>query len=372
MADWTAPLHAPSFSDDAFEKQREAYVKKNGYTVTIPTLDDIIHLNPFTPMTEKEKELWSGTRLLTQEEQDEYRNKPPYKEPPARKATDAPSKKETGYTPAEWRKQQRALIPIGRLMDIKEEKQKKKDKYLAMLADPSPKIARNAAAILTSIDDIQDAISTLACVGMVAAAIIGGPIAAAVLGPLGLILGASTLLNLLNPMSHLRKMGGGSASGRAAKIRLEKQTSHNPFSKQSKVSLAKKLKKFRPTVGNAIEALQTTDQIFGVGISIGPIMGFVQGAISGVIRSAMGEKVTLAIGSPKPSKMNDAAAKALRATALLNGYQWHSDARDETLAIYAASLGMQALYNTVQDWNPVEEVQDIGSYWSNVHSPPTF
>jgi len=435
MADWTAPFHAPSFSDDEFEKQRAAYVAKHGYTVTIPTLDDIIHLKPFKAMTEKEKELYSGTRLLTQQEKDEYwikhpgkvtreptahdlwtgkeRHVTPSKNPPERKLITAPSKKETGYTAAEWRKQQRALIPVGRLMDIKKEKQKKKDKYLAMLADPSPKIARNAAAILTTIDDLQDAVSTLACIGMVAAAIIGGPIAAAVLGPLGLIMGASTLLNMLNPMSHLRKLGASRATGRAAKIRLEKQTNHNPFSKEAKVKLDRKLKgaefppgwkpgdkppkgvyipkgtkfpagwkpgdatprgatilkKFRPTVGNAIEALQTTDQIFGVGISIGPIMGFVQGSISGLIRKHNGERVALAVGSPKPSKINAVAGKALRAVALMNGYQWHSDANDETMAIYAASLGMQVLYNTVQDYNPILEVEDIGSYLVECQQP---
>jgi len=122
------------------------------------------------------------------------------------------------------------------------------------------------------------------------------------------------------------------------------------------------LKKFRPSVGNALEALQVTDNIFGVGVSLGPVMGFVQGAISGVIRSALGEKVTVAVGSPAPSKLNNAAAKALRATALLNGYAWHSDATDEEMIIYAASLAMQGLYNSVQDYNPILEIENLSEY----------
>jgi len=330
--------------------------------VTVPTLGDIIHLRPFAPMTEKEQELYSGTRLRTDEEQEEYRKKNPGKDPPERTSITPPDPSIKGKAAAEWRKSLRLEIPIGRLLDIKKEKQRKKDKYLAMLADPSPKIARNAAAILTAVDDLQDAISTIACIGMIAAAVIGGPIAAAVLGPLGLILGASTLLNLINPMSQLRKMGGGQGTGRAAKKRLEKQTDHNPFSKKAKTKLAKKLKKFRPSVGNVIEALQTTDQIFGIGISIGPIMGFVQGAISGVIRSAMGQKVTLAVGHPGASKTNAAAAKALRATALMHSIQWKSDATDEELSIYAASLAMQTLYSSLEEWNPLDEIEDLGSY----------
>ncbi|MDP8274897.1 MAG: hypothetical protein RAO92_00700 [Candidatus Euphemobacter frigidus] len=318
MAQWTAPFHAPKFTDEEFEAQKKAYTDKHGYTVTIPTFSDIIHLRAFEPLTAEETAAWSAK---------EYDK-----------------------------------IPPGRRADIRKEKARKKAKYLAMLADPSPKIARNAAAILTALDDVQDAISTLACIGMVAAAVIGGPIAAAVLGPLGLILGASTLLNLLNPFSRLRKLGGGVGTGRAGKGRVEKQTNHNPFSKKAKVKLAARIKKFRPSTGNALEALQVTDNIFGVGVSIGPIMGFVQGAISGVIRSALGEKVTLAVGSPEPSKVNDAAAKALRATALLHGYAWHSDATDETMMIYAASLAMQALYPTLEEYNPFDEIEDLGDY----------
>ena len=198
MADFTAPFHAPKFSDDEFEARKKAYVEKNGYTVTVPTFGDIIHLRAFEPLTADEETAW--------------------------KARDYEK------------------IPTDRRDDIRKEKARKKAKYLAMLADPSPKIARNAAAILTALDDVQDAVSTLACIGMVAAAVIGGPIAAAVLGPLGLILGASTLLNLVNPMSRLRKLGGGIGAGRAAKKRLEKQTNHNPFSKEAKLKLGRRIK----------------------------------------------------------------------------------------------------------------------------------
>jgi len=318
MADFLAPFHAPEFTDDEFEAQKKAYTDKHGYTVTVPTFGDIIHLRAFEPLTADEE--------------------------------------------AAWKARDYEKIPTDRRADIRKEKARKKAKYLAMLADPSPKIARSAGAILTALDDVQDAVSTLACIGMIGAAVIGGPVAAAVLGPLGLILGASTLLNLVNPMSHLRQLGGGIGAGRAAKKRLESVTKNNPFSKKAKVKLAKRISKFKPTVGNALEALQVTDNIWGVGICLGPITGFIQGAISGVIRSAMGEKVTLAVGSPEPSKLNNAAAKALRATALLNGYAWHSDATDETMIIYAASLAMQALYPSVEEYNPFDEIENLSEY----------
>lgn len=318
MADFTAPFHAPRYTSEQFTAMKAKYIAKHGYAVTVPTLKDIIHLKKFKPMTEEEKY--------------NYRN------------------------------EHFDQMPAGRLQDIRKEKQRKKAKFLAMLADPSPRIAQNAAAIMTSIDDAQDAVATLACVGMIAAAVIGGPIAAAVLGPLGLILGASTLLNFINPMSRLRKAMRLTPAGRKAKRKLEKQTNHNPFSKQAKVKLAKKIKKFRPSVGNAIEALQVTDNIFGIGLCLGPILGFVQGAISGAIRSALGQKVTLAIGSPEPSKLNNAAAKAMRAACLMHSIPWKSDATDEEMSIYSTSLAMQVLYPSIEEWNPFDEIEDLGSY----------
>jgi hypothetical protein len=318
MADFTAPFHAPKFTTDEFEKQKEAYTEKHGYTVTIPTLGDIIHLKAFKPMTDQEKKLYSDKKY--------------------------------------------DQIPPDRLKEILDEKQRKRDKYLSMLADPSPKIARDAAAVLTALDDIQDAISTIACIAMVGAVIAGGPVAAAVAGPVGLILGASTLLNLINPMSHLRRAGTSIGAGRGAKKKVEELTDKNPFTKKGRVKIAKNIKKFRPTVGNAIEALQTTDQIFGFGISIGPIMGFVQGAISGAIRKASGEKVTLAYGTPDPTPVNKAAYKALAANAVLHGQTWESDVTDETMSIYAASLALQALYVDLEEFNPIEQIEDIGDY----------
>jgi len=303
---------------DEFHAAREAYVAKHGYAVTVPTVGDIIHLTAFKPMTEAEKQLWKDKK------KDE--------------------------------------IEPGRRADIEEEKYRKKQKYLAMLADPSPRWAQNAAGILTALDDVQDVVSTLACIGMVAAAIIGGPVAAAILGPLGLILGASTLLNMLNPMSYINRPFKFVPTGRAAKKRLEGQTNHNPFSKKAKVKLAKRIKAFRPTVGNALEALQVTDNIFGVGVSLGPIMGFVQGAISGMIRTGMGEKVTIRMKAERDPDYLNPAARAAIANSYLHSFAWESDVSDETMSIYAASLSMQAFYPYLEEWNAIDFVEDLGSY----------
>ena len=43
MPDWTAPFHRPHLTTEEFEKQRDTYVAENGYTIRIPSLDDVIH-----------------------------------------------------------------------------------------------------------------------------------------------------------------------------------------------------------------------------------------------------------------------------------------------------------------------------------------
>jgi len=368
VAKYTAPFHAPRFTDTQFKEMRKKYIEKHGYTVTFPALSDIIHITKFTPMTAGETRLWK-----------------------ARKYND---------------------IPPGRRAEIREEKARKKAKFLAMLGDPSPDIAQSAGAILTAIDDAQDAISTLACVGLILASAVGGTVASAIVGPLGLILGAASLMNMINPYSHVRKLLRTSSTGRGAKKNLEKLTDKNPFSKKAKfkllgwrpgmdpppgmtimkgtkfpkgwkqgdpfpkgVSVKKgtkiplgKLKKFKPTIGNAIEALQTTDQIWGVGICLGPIVGFAQAAISGGIRTALGDKVDWKVGWPKKSEAEKEASMAMIAASMTNMQTWMSDKDDEMRSIVSASLAMQVLHDPLTEWNPIDHIEDLGSYL--VQAPP--
>ena len=362
MPDWLAPFHLPKFTDDQFETQKEAYTEKYGYTVTVPSFDDIILIKRFKNMTREEIKLWK------QRKYDE--------------------------------------IPAGRLAKIREHKEAKRQKFVAMLASPSPKIVRSVGAIMTSLDDVQDAVSTLAVIGLITAAVIGGTTAAVLTGPLGWIVGASTLLNLINPYSRIRGPKKKAKTGRAAQRSLEKLTDKNPFSKKARlkttgwwrhmkppegmtippgVTFPKgwrpgdkfpkgviikkgtkipwgKIKKFRPSVGNAIEALQVTAGVFGIGLSLGPIMGFAQDYIAGAIRAAAGQKVTFVLPPEKWPEHYVKAARASKANAVLHGYKWESDFQDEVDSFLAAQLSLQVLEPYLQDWNPMEEVEDLASF----------
>jgi hypothetical protein len=318
MADFIAPFHAPRLSTKEFYAERDKYVAKYGYGVTVPALDDIVHIKPFKPLSADEEELWKDKK---------------YDE-----------------------------IPEARRRDIQKEKARKKKRYLAMLADPSPQWATHAGAIFTSLDDIQDAVATLACIGMIAGTIAGGALPGAVLAGLGVILGASEILNLLNPMGYLRRKTGKKLSGRAFKKNLEARTSKNPFSKKAKVALAKRMKKYKPSVGNALEALQVTDNIYGVGLCLGPIVGFLQASMAGIIRTAMGQKVDLKFADLEKREHELVAIKALRAVLLFSGIRWKSDKMEEFQSIICACLAMQVLYAGLVEWNPIDHVEDIGEH----------
>jgi len=318
MPDWLAPFHLPKFTDDQFETQKEAYTKEHGYTVTVPSFDDIIKIKRFKAMTGDEIKL--------------------------------------------WKKRKYDEIPAGRLAEIREHKEAKRRKFQAMLASPSPKIVRSAGAIMTALDDLQDAVSTLACIGLITAAVVGGTTAAVLSGPLGWIVGASTLLNLINPYSRIRGPKKKASTGRAAKRSLEKLTDKNPFSKKSRAKVAKNILKFRPSVGNAIEAMQVTAGVFGIGLSLGPIMGFAQDLVAGGIRMAIGQKVTFAAPAEKWPEHVIKAARASKANAVLHGYKWESDFQDEVDSFLASELSLQVLEPYLQEWNPMEEVEDLANF----------
>lgn len=318
MPDWLAPFHLPKFTDDQFERQKEKYTKEHGYTITVPSFDDIIKIKRFKNMTREEIKLWKQRK---------------YEE-----------------------------IPAGRLAEIREHKEAKRQKFRAMLASPSPKIVRSAGAILTALDDVQDAVSTLAVIGLITAAVIGGTTAAVLTGPLGWIVGASTLLSMINPYSRIRGPKKKASTGRAAKRSLEKLTDKNPFSKKARAKVAKNILKFRPTLGNAIEALQVSEDVFGIGISLGPIMGFVQDLVIGGVRAAMGQEVAFDKPKEKWPEHVIKAARASKANAVLHGFKWESDFQDEVDSFLAAQLSLQVLEPYLQDWNPMEEVEDLASF----------
>lgn len=246
-----------------FDRHKREYVAKYGYTLTIPGLEDVFHFGIEKPLTDQEKHHWKAKN---------------------------------------WN-----FFSPDRYEDIKYMKKRRKDAYLAMLGSPSPRILNSRAAIIGTIDDAQDALSTLAVVGTLA--YYGGTplIRNFIRGPLGWTMAAGDALNFMNRVvaPEQRML--------ARKKLTEATTRHNLKSSQTKLSLKHKLaaaktkdwemvrlKRVQKEMytlkkggwkGAIIEALQVTDNVYGKGISLGALMNLPYDLGAAIVRGAAGQTV---------------------------------------------------------------------------------
>jgi len=256
-------------TDDEFDKRRKKAVEKDGYKVKIPDLEDIIHLPAEEPMTSDEM--------------------------------------------AQWKKPGHGNIPADREEELQRMKKKRKDKYDDMLRNPTPDIVRSKASIMCALDDAQDALSTLGVLGRLLLPLLPRAAAGMLSGPVGWALTAAMLLNLMYQMS---RMG---IPTRTAKRHKNKLSEHNPFTKKGKAGIAKELARKGLHAGNLIEAAQVTDNIWGVGICLGPLMGIPWSVGSGLVRQAMGQKVEWELPHTDWKHWQKAAGRALHSLPALWG-----------------------------------------------------
>lgn len=262
MADWTAPFHKPHMTTDEFDEYRRKYVEKHGYTITFPGLDDVFHFGTEKKMTHEEE--------------------------------------------AHWKNKDYNWFDKDRYEDIKAMKAKRKAQYLSMLSSPSRKIIKSRAAIQTSVDDAQDALSTLSGIGTLAYMIAPKAIKAFIGGPLGWVITAENALNFVNkalaPEQRMLK----------TKKDTEKATRGRAKAGKAKVKNMEKLLKAGGWKAKAIEALQVSDNVFGVGVSLGALMAFPLDLISGFCRQTEGAKVGVKVNWPNLSSWERTARKAAR------------------------------------------------------------
>jgi len=251
-------------------------------TVTVPGLDDIYHFAP--------------RPIPTTQERDEY-----------------------------WRARGAGQVP-NLPENIAREIERRRDRKDAMRSDASPAYQQAFGDVLTAIDNVQDFLTTLALLGRLTVnpmlnglEFLGGRFPGAfgrgVLGVasglgrvvpvIGLILAAGAILNLLTLLGLMATPLYGSLCrgprkallngvpsllhGGALKSTLEGVASSNPFSASARLDRARQARSWKPTIGNLLEAAQTTDQLYGVGMSFGGLVGLVIGttyAVKDVDRGA--------------------------------------------------------------------------------------
>jgi len=346
MADWLAPFNVPEFQDKEFEEARAKYIAKHGYTLTLPGLSDIFVIDVEKPLTEQEKYDWS--RGFYGEFSPERREE------------------------IKWMKEQR------------------KRRFLSMLASPSPNIARNIGAIMTSLDDAQDAISTLAVIGMLATQAVPRSVAKILSGPVGWGMATADMINVY---AWLKCMMVRKDSGKRT---MERLAYCNPWGKKAKAARARKMAGNIPIQASIIEGLQTTGEVFGMGISLGPIIGLLQDLAFAKARIMAGQNVTLNIPTPtivkdimeawpatrtfkswneyknrpRYSHWNNAFKKALTTIGSLCCF-WqfkHETVGEDLIMMYAAGLlAHQMIQPTFQQFNPLDDFQNVRHI--EIHAP---
>jgi len=127
---------------------------------------------------------------------------------------------------------------------------------------PTPEIVRGVQDILTRIDDVQDGIVTLALVTRFAVS--RNPIYA----PVAKVMATGAdVLNIGRFAQTAGLLGGTSKGG------LYRALAASPRTYSSRLRSTLRTSRVNPTWGEALQVLQTTDQLFGAGLSLGAVMG---------------------------------------------------------------------------------------------------
>jgi len=264
MADYTAPFRMPKFSDAEFLAKKETYVKEHGYSITLPRFSEVVHLGMHKPMNTQEKIYWySG---------------------------------------------QRDKIGKSRQIELYYQKERSRERYKKHLASPIPNVISSITSVLTAIDDAQDAIISLAALGRIACFFLPRVITSFLAWPIGLLWLLATIMGLLiapsacalNPMSCKRYMrmklamrrNSLKGKSRAAGKRMKAAAKYEAARLKAGLRGYATSGSFYPSFSEAIQMLQVTDSVYGLGLSIGPVFGAAYDLVSGGIRWARGEKVS--------------------------------------------------------------------------------
>lgn len=138
---------------------------------------------------------------------------------------------------------------------------------------------------------------------------IGGRLVARFIPIVGWVLLASDILNLLNllgmmatptfallcrgPQEALAAGVPAALFKRALKSETWAMHNLNPFSREARAARVLRSAGKLPSIGNLLEVAQTTDQLFGIGVSLGGLVGVINEAAFGTAAYADGKSVTI-------------------------------------------------------------------------------
>lgn len=306
-----SPFKLPRFTDDEFEIRRKNYQAKYGTKIEIPGLGDIFHLK--IPVKISVEEM-AAHRLAI------------------RKGLPSPLTKD----------QQQSLV--GR-----------KYRFLKSLAAATPEWLRNYGSVATFLDNSEDALVTAAVLGRLTRLIMPKIWFKLVPG-LGWVLLGADIINTFNIFSVL------SFSAMGKKRIMEDLTKKNPFHSKAWAHRATKLYRVVPSVGEMLEVAQTTDQIFGIGLCLGGIVGAVNQVMQAGMETIAEYGAKTAVTVQHLSAWETIwADQLLGAAALLSGTGSMIKRNIEETIFVAES----ALHGLMPWWfknDPLKEFYKIGDY----------
>jgi len=312
MPNWTAPFKLPKLTSAEFRKLRADYIAKYGYTYTYPGLFDVLKFGIEKPLTEQETLDWKAKRY------DQFSE--------------------------------------DRLYDIKKMKKKRKDKFLAMLASPTPELITSAGSIMCAIDNAQDALYTLGAAGIVAMRFSPPPIAALLAIPTGAVMTAASALTIIG------NLGARKLPGKLAKRAYQKKTGIDPWSKKGRIKYAKHLMKSFSPQAAVIQGLQTTTEIFGVGISLGPLVGFAIDAVATPIRMLFGQPVAVKLPIPSMDDLKGMARRYLRDVPIYPYFGLRTSDEEVMAMMMATWISNVTLWsetNDLQEWADADNIDQV-------------
>lgn len=156
-----------------------------------------------------------------------------------------------------------------------EQRRRRQARAIRISESPVPESVQAIGTLMTFVDDVQDALLTAAIIARLVAVFYKPLLPAAV--ALG---SAAEALNAFNLSAQL------AAAPLTGKYRAQSATRQILGAQMVRGLRNRALQRAIPTVGEALQILQTTDQFFGVGLSLGPLVGLIVETIFGIPQGA--------------------------------------------------------------------------------------
>lgn len=298
-----SPFQLPTFSSDAFEKQRASYQAKYGSRINVPGFEDIVQYKRQIQISNEDMAAhkYAQARGLPSPLSDE---------------------------------QLQALAT-------------KKLRFLKMLQAPEDWVNRAASSIMTATDNANDALFTFALLGQIATKV--APKALGRMAPVfGWAQGAADVFNLVNVAAQITK------KSYAHKRMLEKNLDNNPFHKKFWSGRVTRFGSKWPGLGELLQVPQVTQSMFGIGLCLGGIMGTMNDVLTIGTEQLLQGAANVIYTAEEPETFGEIWADTLNSASLVwNAKDWVDKQSLEEVTL-AASYSMDALMPT---WLNVESME---------------